>query len=101
MIDYFVIEPCNTANALEIKLRGRRIDLPKAQKAFSTVGEVMATTPVVMLTKVKDYSISVYASGRMIVKGKKKLGKKEVEELAYGLLDALEKNNAVVEVERK
>ena len=100
MTDYFVVEPCSTSNALEIKLKGRRIDLRKAGEALSIIGTVAASTPVVLLSKIRDYSVSVYASGRMIVKGEKKLQKKKVKELAYEMLDVLEKHNAIMEVEK-
>lgn len=99
MTDYFVIEPCSTANALEVKLKGKRVHLEKADKALSLIGSVMACTPVVLLTKIRKYSISVYASGRMIVKGEKKLSKKEVKDLAYEMLDVLEKHGAILEAE--
>ncbi len=99
MTDYFVIEPCSTSNALEIKLRGRRVDLRKAGEALSVIGTIAASTPVVLLSKIRDYSVSVYASGRMIVKGKK-LQKKEVKKLAYEMLEVLEKHNAIMEVEK-
>jgi len=98
MTDYFVIEPCSTSNALEVKLKGRRIDLKKAEKALSVIGTVGASTLVVLLAKIRAYSVSVYASGRMIVKGKERLSKKEVKELAIEMLDALEKHGAVVEM---
>jgi hypothetical protein len=100
MTDYFVIEPCSTSNALEVKLKGRRIDLRKASEALSLIGTVAAGTPVVLLSKIRNYSVSVYASGRMIVKGEKKLQKKEIKKLAYEMLDVLEKHSAILEVEK-
>ena len=97
MTDYFVIEPCKTSNALEVKLKERRIDLKKADKALSIIGTVAASTPVVLLAKIQKYSVSVYASGRMIVKGEKKLSSKEVKKLAREMLDVLERYGAILE----
>lgn len=93
---FFVVEPCASANAYEIKLRDRLLDLKKAEKALAGLGTVAAATPAVLLAKIGDYSISVYASGRLMVKGEKRLKSKDVNELADRIMAALEKNGAVV-----
>ena len=54
MTEYFVVEPCATANGFEIKLKGKKLDLEKAEKALAPLGEIMGTTPVVLLAKIKD-----------------------------------------------
>jgi len=95
MNDYFVIEPCKTSNALEIKLKGKRINMQKANRAFSSIGDVAANTPVVLLAKIRQYNISVYASGRMMVKGEGRLDKDDVRRLALEMLEALEKESAI------
>jgi ribonuclease HIII len=95
-MNFFVVEPCASANAYEIKLRGGRLNLKKAEKALAELGTVAAATPAVLLAKIGDYSVSVYASGRLMVKGKERLESKEVNELADRLMSALEKNDAVV-----
>ncbi|MFH0885194.1 MAG: hypothetical protein V1861_05795 [Candidatus Micrarchaeota archaeon] len=96
MNDFFVIEPCQTANGVEIKLKDRKIDLKKAEPALAALGEVLGSSPVVLLAKVGTYSISVYGSGRMMVKGKKKPSEKAARALAIKLLNALEKGGALV-----
>jgi hypothetical protein len=95
-MNFFVVEPCASANAYEITLRGRQLDLKKAGKALAGLGTVAATTPAVLLAKIGNYSISVYASGRLMVKGMEKLKSKDVNELAERIISALEKNGAVV-----
>jgi len=95
MSDYFIIEPCQTANGVEIKLRDRKIDLKKAEAAFSMLGNVLGCSSVVLLAKVGAYSISVYGSGRMMVKGKKKPTEKAAEALANKIMSALEKEGAI------
>jgi hypothetical protein len=96
MSDYFVVEPCQTAGGFEIKLKGKRIDLGKAGEALSSRGEVMGSSPVVLLMKMGAYSISVYGSGRMMVKGKK-LTSKAVQALAGDIVKMLEKGGAIVD----
>jgi len=96
MSDYFIIEPCQTASGVEIKLRDRKIDLKKAEEAFSGLGSVLGCSPAVLLAKVGAYSISVYGSGRMMVKGKKKPTGKAADALARKILAALEKEGAII-----
>lgn len=97
MSEYFVIEPCKTSNAIEIKLKNRTINMQKAGRAFSSLGAIAANTPVVLLAKVRQYNISVYASGRLMVKGESRLDTGDVRRLAREMLDALEKESAISE----
>lgn len=97
MIDYFVVEPCTSSNGIEIKLKNKRLDLKKASVAFSRIGEVIASSSVVLLVKVGNYSISVYGSGRMMVKGVKRSETKKIEALAREILEELEKEGAIYE----
>ncbi|MEW6035736.1 MAG: hypothetical protein AB1529_03930 [Candidatus Micrarchaeota archaeon] len=90
---YYVVEPCTTAGGIEIKLQDKRIDLKKAEKAFSRLGEVVGSSAVVLLVRLEGCSISVYGSGRMMVKGK--ISQKEGQKLADRLIEALEKAGAV------
>jgi hypothetical protein len=95
MTDYFVVEPCATSSGFEIKLQGRRIDLKRAEKALVGLGETVASSPVVLLAKVKGYSLSVYASGRMLVKDDDRLGEEEATELAKEIIAAFEREEAI------
>jgi hypothetical protein len=96
MSDYFVVEPCTTAKGIEIKLKERRIDLAMAEKALSGTAEIVGSSPVVLLVKLKGYAISIYGSGRMMVKNVKRTQTKKVEALARMLLAALEKGGAII-----
>jgi hypothetical protein len=91
---YFVVDPCTTSAGFEIKLK-KSINLKKAEKAFSKIGQVIASSSVVLLVKIKDYSISVYASGRMMVKSEKKMDSKSVEKLAEKIVKELDKEDAI------
>ena len=96
MSDFFVISPCATANGVEIRLDGRRIELAKAEAAFAAIGEVVGSSAVVLLAKLGAYTISVYASGRMMVKGRRKPTDKEAGALARKIIAAMEKAGAIV-----
>ena len=86
MTDYVVIEPCKTTNSIEVKLTGKRIELTRAERALSKLGSVAARTPVVLLFKSGEYSISIYASGRMMMKCDNKLDDEAAERLACDML---------------
>jgi hypothetical protein len=96
MNDFFVISPCATANGVEIKLNGKAIDLAKAGAAFTKLGDVVGSSPVVLLAKMGGYTISVYGSGRMMVKGKRKPTEKAAQALAKKILAALETEGALI-----
>lgn len=93
MSDFYVVEPCKSSGGVEIKLK-KKIDIKKAEKALSKHGEVAGSSPVVMLVGYKGYSLSVYGSGRMMVKGKR-VSLKKGEELAKELVSILEKGGAL------
>jgi hypothetical protein len=95
MTEYYVIEPCTSANGIEIKLKGRKIDIKLAEKALSGLGASVLSGPVVTIAKLEDYSISVYGSGRMMVKTEKKIDNKKIETLAKKLIDSLERAGAI------
>jgi hypothetical protein len=86
---YYVVEPCRTSAGFEIKLK-EPLDLKKARAAFTKLGTVAAESPVVLLVKLDDYTISVYGSGRMMVKSQKKMKQAEIESLADKIVRELE-----------
>lgn len=96
MNEFFVISPCATANGVEIKLDGKKIDMAKAGAAFARLGDVVGSSPIVLLAKTGGYTISVYGSGRMMVKGKLKPTEKAAHALAKKIIAALEKEGALI-----
>lgn len=91
-MDFYAIEPCATSDAFEIRFKKEvRIDLAKAEKALARIGEVLARTAVVLIFKADDYSASVYASGRIMLKN---VTREEAERFAGRLSSALEKGGA-------
>jgi len=96
MSDYYIVEPCTTAKGFEIKLKDKKIDLMKAEGALSTIGEVVGKSGAVLLVKMeKGLSLSIYASGRMMVKGKKAT-QTEADRLATKICGALEGAGAIL-----
>jgi hypothetical protein len=86
---YYIVEPCTTSAGFEIKLRDK-LDMARAKAVFSTLGEVVAESHVVLLVKIDDYTISAYGSGRLMVKSERKMNQKEIEELADRIVTELE-----------
>lgn len=81
MVSILVVEPCKSSNAMDVRLNESiTIDFEKLENILKGKRyEVLARTPLVMLLKYKDKSISIYKSGRMLVKG---LNKDEAEAFA-------------------
>jgi len=96
MNSYFVVEPCVTAGGFEIKFKDKDLDLKKAANALTRIGEVIGESQIVMLVKVDHYSLSVYASGKILVKSKQEIKAKDVTELANRLTKLLEKESALL-----
>ena len=93
--EYYVLEPCATANAFEIKLNGKKLDISKCEKAFSEIGSVAASTPVVILAKIGIYEISAYSSGRLMIKSEKKMKFAAVKEFSEKLVSSLSNAAAI------
>ncbi len=93
MIDYDIIDSCTSINSFEVKLTDRKIDLDKADAAFSALGESAAKTPVVLLYKIRGYAVSIYSSGRMLIKN---IQESDAYELGKELVNTLEKQGAVI-----
>ncbi len=95
--DFYVIEPCQTAKGIEIKLRAKRIDLKKAESGLSAMGgEPVGSSPVVLLVKMEGFALSIYASGRVMVKGNVRPGSGKADEVAKELVMKLERAGALV-----
>ena len=100
MNGFFIVEPCNSSGGFEIKLRDRRLDLAKCDSALCSIGTVAGSTGIVILAKVDGFALSVYGSGRIMVKNavrsKKKPRKPEMDALASKVMGALEKGGAII-----
>jgi ribonuclease HIII len=86
---YYVVEPCASSKAFEIKFKDKKLDLKKAE----LVGNVLATTPAVLVAKFEDAAISIYASGRIMMKG---VEGKKAEQLANKLVALLQQAGAIL-----
>ncbi len=93
-MEYSVDESCTSVDAHEIKFKAKKkIDLGKAKVAISKVGEMVAETPVVIMAKIDKKGVSVYASGRILIKDAER---GPSEEIAKKLVPALESEGAIV-----
>jgi hypothetical protein len=98
MSSFFVVEPCNSSGGFEIKLRERKLDLKRCEAAFGRIGTVVGNTGVVLLAKVDKFTLSVYGSGRIMVKtaGRgKKPTRKDMDALAAKVMEALDREGAI------
>ncbi|MEK6981802.1 MAG: hypothetical protein AABX38_02625 [Candidatus Micrarchaeota archaeon] len=77
---HYIIEPCATAKAFEIKF-GKTLDLEKLAGKFKE-NEVFSLTKVVLLVKINQAPVSIYASGRAMVK---EATKEETQKIAEKL----------------
>jgi len=93
---YFIVEPCNSSGGFEIKLRDRKLDLKRCETALSEIGTVAGSTGIVLLAKVDDFSLSVYSSGRLMLKGRRRPKKAEADALAQKVMSQLEKAGAII-----
>lgn len=93
-MDYTVDESCTSVDAYEIKFKSKmKIDLLKAKSSMKRINsEVVAETPVVIMVKINDKGVSIYASGRILVKDAER---KASEEIAKKLVFALESEGAL------
>ncbi|MFH1393283.1 MAG: hypothetical protein ABII71_02900 [Candidatus Micrarchaeota archaeon] len=92
MIEYNLVDSCTSTNSFEVKFKKNKIDLKKAEPVLSGIGESAAVTPVVLLFKIKGYAVSIYASGRMLIKN---IEKAEADSIAKELVSTLESGGAI------
>lgn len=86
---FYTVEPCASSNAYEIKLRDKKINLDLVE-----IGETIAKTPAVLVTRFANCSLSIYASGRIMIKG---IGKEKgkADEVSEKIVFALEACGAI------
>lgn len=92
-MDYTVLESCTSSKTYEILVKNKRMDLKKATEILSAKAEEVAKTPRFALYKFEGHPVSLYESGKIIVK---EIEKKEAEEIAKKLLGLLEKGGALL-----
>ncbi len=87
---YYVLEPCKSSNGFEIKFQAK-IDLDRSAEVFEPVSRSL----VVLLAKFGDYTLSIYSSGRIMIKSDKRMDRKDVEHAAEEITAKLEEGNAI------
>lgn len=86
-IGFCTVEPCASSNAFEIKFKGGKIDLDKVN-----LGEVLAKTPAVLICKFQGKGISIYGSGRIMIKG---INKNEADKFSEEIVSSLRASGAL------
>ncbi|MEK6979240.1 MAG: hypothetical protein AABW86_03380 [Candidatus Micrarchaeota archaeon] len=87
---FYTVEPCASSNAYEIKLRDKKINLDHVN-----IGETIAKTPAVLVSKFENCSLSIYASGRIMIKG---IGKEKAnaDSISEKIISELECSGALI-----
>ncbi len=62
---FCTVEPCASSKAYEIRF-GNKIDMKKAEQALGKM--VLSAMEVVLLCKINGKPVSIYASGRAMIK---------------------------------
>ena len=78
----YKLDQCATAHAYEIKFDGK-VNLDKLAEKF----EILSKMPVVLMVKINNKPITVYASGRAMLKD---VTKEEAEKIAETLNKAVD-----------
>ena len=82
---FFTLEPCTSAKAYEIKF-DTPVDLKKAEKAFAKKYEILASSEVMLMININEHAITLYASGRAMVKY---VDRKKAQEIGKKIADLL------------
>ncbi len=88
-LKFYIVEPCASSNAYEIKFRDKKIDLDKV-----AVGMTLAKTPVILVSVFEKCSLTIYASGRIMIKGVKT--RDAADKLADSIVTELQKTGAIL-----
>lgn len=64
-MEFYTLEPCASSKAYEIRF-AKKINMKQAQQALGK--DIISSTPVVILCKLEGKPVSIYASGRAMVK---------------------------------
>ncbi|MFH2106715.1 MAG: hypothetical protein ABII22_05635 [Candidatus Micrarchaeota archaeon] len=79
-MECYTFEPCASSNSFEAKFK-KRINLDKVD-----FGDVIARTDVVILLNIGKKAVSIYASGKLMLKD---ISKKQAKDLTYILCEKL------------
>ena len=96
MNEYYIVEPCKSSNGFEIKLKNKRFNIEKAASVLEQEGTMMGSAAVVVTGAFEGCSISIYESGRVLIKGlEKRLSHADAERISKNLMKLLEKAGAI------
>jgi|GEM_PF-3425865 TATA-box binding protein (TBP) (component of TFIID and TFIIIB) len=87
-VRFYIVEPCASSNAYEIKFKGKTINLDKVE-----FGMTLAKTPVILVSVFEKCSLTIYSSGRIMIKGLN--SKIDADKLAEKVVFSLQKTGAI------
>jgi hypothetical protein len=85
LMDCYTFEPCASSNSFEAKFK-KKINLNKVN-----FGETLARTDIVLLLNVNKKAVSIYASGKLMLKN---ISKKQAKDLTDVLCEKLKECGA-------
>jgi len=94
---YYILEPCSTSNAFEARLDSRKIDVGKAASVLEKGGSLLGASDVLAQGAFRGFPVSVYGSGRIMIRGgDKKLTRHDADETAAELIALLDGEGALI-----
>ncbi len=92
-METFTVEPCASAKAFDIVIKDKKIDIKKAERVIEKIGKVAAATEVVLIGVLDSRPLTIYASGRIMIK---ECNKKDADKIGKKIIDSLEKNGCII-----
>ncbi len=92
-MEYVILSPCTTAKSRELRMRGK-IDLAKAEESLSKDHDITGRTEVFLAFAYKGKPITLYSSGKIVVK---EAESEEAKALLKEVLALLEGRGCLVE----
>ncbi len=92
MDEIFVIKPCITASAYEIKLKDRKIDLGKASAVLEQKIDVIAKTPAMLVVAFGESAITIYKDSIMV----KNMNEEKAKDCAMQIIQYCKDSGALI-----
>nr|AIF06760.1 hypothetical protein [uncultured marine group II/III euryarchaeote KM3_195_B08] len=84
-----LLDVCTSSGSYQLNLQ-RKLNLKEIEKKVSKFGEIIASTPVVLLVKAYGGGISIYQTGKIVFKD---LEKSDVKKYCVKFLEAIGEKN--------
>ena len=81
----FTLEACNSARAYEIRFQ-EPFDLQKLENSLSKNYDILASNSVMLMVNIDNSSVTIYSSGKIMIKH---ITKEKAHEIAEKIVDFL------------